>query len=642
MSSVFKHSNKFVILLLFGMMFGAMASASVISVDEITYDTDQSGSFYSGDLFVLGINSRYQDEVIQATVQESQLNNAVDSENDVTGQIDIYSEVTEENIAYQTQDTGRTTVWDLEIIQASKDYDRSNYDGWQDFANKECYQASEVGYSDPISATWDVVCATRTGDPIGQVYDFSAPDYEWEADFEVSGEVSTSATVGNGDTGQGTSTDLTSSTGQKFGEVRWEGNLDSGDQLEDGENTLALYDANDDSWKLISENEYEDWYNYVHEGDATEDYLDVLTTTSTTTTTVQNSLENGYETQVQGVFSGSSIYGGSWDSGTYKLSPTQSPQFPRFTLYLAGTEYVTIEKVGFDPNIVDVSPEEPVPVYEGSDTPITFQVENNENTDGLGTAEAQMTCSEGFEVQRNTQTISVEGGQTSETKSFNVGFSDGNDQVTSGTCDLTVENSNGPQSDSITLDVEGRQDQVCQPNWDVIEGRDDGDDQVSIKRCQGDGMGYNEPRTCDLLENEIEVKSSSPYQVECVSTDGDDDDGPFSLEAINDVISGITDSIDNAIGGPIGNIIGQINTLKSFTLAMVSVLSGLLITSVARNDFLPQLDVEEPIRGIVAAIAGITATVVVFAVVSNIIFQILAGLAVLLYIYIKIQTAGQA
>ncbi len=593
-------------------------TAAVTSVDSIQFDSNSK--FFSGEVFVIQYISNFDTDRIDVVLSSNDLEQAADGEVDQDLSIDVVQQDTA--ALYSISPSGEPRLGNLELTTAEK----STFEELDRWAWDTCYDINGDGgkeYAYESVLTWSGTvyrgyCARENGfyGPVGRITkDREVFTTEWRV--EASGESAQTATLSNGDTGRGVVSDIGDHV-----KVRWDGNLDTGEEAPPADKEYALHGNQfEDGWRIIDRGRYADWRQHVRDldtayeqwrdGDRSRDYL-------------QNQLDTATE-QAAAEYTGSPLTSAETVSSTYtdgqlRLEMDTDLAYPSFTVYVDGAEYVSVSKPVGRPEITSTNGDE----FGELDTGYVTGTVRNVG-DGEGSFAGRLTsCSDGFSFDSTQRTQRVDPG-ASVTYEFPVSFTSTGDQdEVGGSCTIEVTDTGSGERDFATAAVTGVQENECSPGERFSKVASGG--QHVIYQCSEDGMTFTEVERCEQGEEARQIDS----ELQCVVPDGPD--GPGLIDRLGAALGDLGESVDQAVLQPFRDINNMINVVVTFVAALLGFGLG-------RNELAAVADIQSEryrlVLGIIfAAVLGAFAYVFIASPVVKI--AIVAALG--LYMYVKVTT----
>nr|C0HM55.1 RecName: Full=Fusexin 1; Short=Fsx1; Flags: Precursor [uncultured archaeon] len=549
-------------LILAFVLFIGLSSATVTSADSITYNSGTS-EFFDGDVFAIEVTADQSTDEIDIYLGASELSEKTDGE--VNQDLSIEFTHQDSKLKYST-----STSDELRDIVTLTTYYEDGFDTEQDAIDaikSDCYDLNQNGngsgrYSRYYSVTspvydYEIYCFQKNEKLATPAY-IDNPDeiFTAKAELQAGDKTIQSATLSNGDAGDGTVTDLGDS------KISWNGNLDLGASEPENSRVIALY-SNDfeNGWRIGNKQSYEDYKTFIGGGDAYDLLIDWQDGTYTASE-VEDELVNTDANQAVEEASSSTtdlvnakVKDSSLDTGSFVYDTPELLSYPSFTVYVDAGEngYIEVTKPTGDPDIISTSSTE---IKEGDEGTVTATVENV--GDGEGEFSGRLSsCGEGFSIVDDQNTKNVGAGE-SVTYSFDVAFSSvsSESKEISGSCTFEV---NGVESsDSTSVSVTGIQQSECNPGDQRREKNEN--DRWEIYTCQDNGLTYEYDVTC--AEDEKAV-AQGDNQFSCEKQDDDSGGGDNTGSD-----SGLFSNLFGGSGS--GDLLTQVHTALSILAGLVA------------------------------------------------------------------------
>lgn len=478
-------------------LFTGFSSATITSVDSITYNSNND--FFSGEVYAISVSSDQATDKIDIHLDQSELEQATDGEVNQDLTIDFTHQNTE--LRYST-----TQSSNLRNIQTVLPYHERGFDSKQDAVDAIKANCFDLNLNGEGSGVYNQYYDAGSFSYKYEIYCFQADQYlgtpayldnpeeifTTNVQLQASGKTAQTATLSNGDAGQGRVTDL----GQ-HAKIMWNGNLDTGASKPDNSRVYALH-ANrySGSWRIINQQAYDDYQTYVGGGQAFETLqdwsagentgwqaADWLNNRAWDAAAVDESSELAYTT----------VADSSWNSGAFTYDTEDLLVYPTFTVYVDAGEngYIEVSKPTGEPSIVSTSSEDIEELGTGT---VSATVENTGNAEGSFSARIT-SCSDGFTFSDTQKTETVSPGST-VSYSFDVSFqsTDRDRQEISGSCTVEVQDTGSSVSDSTSVSVTGIQASECEAGAQSVSVNEDG--LYEIYECQENEQGKELVKTC--------------------------------------------------------------------------------------------------------------------------------------------------
>jgi len=503
------------ILLLSLVLFTGVSSATVTSVDSITYNSNNE--FFNGEVFVIDVASDQSTDKIDIFLGSDVLSESTDGEVQQDLEIDFTDQSTE--LRYSTRPAS-----ELPSIYTYRPHHQDGFESEGDAINAIESQCAELVEQDGSgtgfyrytydSFSWEIYCFQKDT-YLGTPAYLDNPDeiFSTTAELRASGKTLQSATLSNGDTGSGVITDL----GERA-KIRWNGNLDTGASEPNVGVVYALHaDRYTGSWRIINQDAYGD-YKRAIEDQAKEDITEWGQGSQSKWEAVDFYNEEAWDAAK--VDTGSdlaytTVTDTSWGSGQFSYDTEDLLAYPKFTVYVdAGKNgYIEVNKPTGEPSISSASGGDVNEVGGGSVDIIAQNV-----GDGEGSFSARLTtCSNGFSIRDDQDT---EGGVLpGETVSwsFDVGFQSTSSErrEVTGSCTVEVQDTGSGVSDSARVSLTGVQESECEPaGKEKYEENSEGI--YDIYRCKDNQQGWEFGRSCNEGEKAEYYTEDGVRKAECV------------------------------------------------------------------------------------------------------------------------------
>ena len=481
------------ILLLSLVLFTGASSATVTSVDSITYNSNNE--FFNGEVFAISVASDQSTDKIDIFLSKDQLSEATDGQVQQDLQIDFTDQSTE--LRYST-----TSSSELVNVLTFTTYHESGFSTQEDAINaikSSCFDLNGNGEGSGTyeysydSFSYEIFCFQQDT-YLGTPAYLDNPDeiFSTTAELQASGKTRESAVLSNGDTGSGVITDISDSA-----KIRWNGNLDTGASTPDNTRVYALHgNRYSGSWRIISEQGYNDYKSYVEGGqafDSLESWRDGSMSKWQAMDSVNSRAWDAAEVDESSELAYTTVADSSFGSGAFTYDTKDLLVYPMFTVYVDAGEdgYIEVFKPTGEPRITSTSSTD---IEELGTGEISATVENV--GDGEGSFSARITsCSDGFTFSDTQRTETVrQGGSVSY--SFDVSFqsTDRSQQEVGGSCNIEVQDTGSGVSDSTSVSVTGVQASECEAGTQSITVNEDG--LYEIYECQENEQGKELVKTC--------------------------------------------------------------------------------------------------------------------------------------------------
>jgi len=355
-----------------------------------------------------------------------------------------------------------------------------------------------------FNTNYEVYCFQRNN-YLGTPAYIDNPDEIFTADAELTadGEVFQTATLSNGDAGQGVVTDLGS-----HAKIRWGGNLDTGAAEPDNSRVLGLYsNSYQNGWKVVSRSDYDSYTSYMENSAhdiiknwAEGDYSTYDNPGEKAAEFVNSQVEDSAESVDSSTseLANAEVDDSSFNTGSFTFDPEDLLSYPTFTVYVDAGEngYIEVTKPTGAPEIISKNGAR---VEEGSEGTVTATVQNV--GDGEGQFSGRLSsCGNGFSIVDDQDTKNVASGDTT-TYSFDVAFSSVSTESKEVQGSCTLEVSGVEESDSTSVGVTGVQLSECTPGHQRRE--QNSDDRWEIYTCQDNGLDWELSTTCGEDEKAV-------------------------------------------------------------------------------------------------------------------------------------------
>lgn len=491
-------------LLLALALFTGFGAATITSVDSITYNSNND--FFNGEVFAISVSSDQATDKIDIHLDQSELDQVTDGDVNQDLTIDFTHQNTE--LRYST-----TPSSSLRRIETFVPYHEKGFES-KDAAitgiKANCYDLNLNGEGSGVynqyydagsfSYKWEIYCFQNDKNlGIPAYVDNPEEIFTTEVELQASGKTVQTATLSNGDAGQGRITDL----GQ-HAKIAWNGNLDTGASKPDNSRILALY-ANrySGSWRVINEDAYEDYKTYVGGGQAFDTLQDWAAGRHSGWKAVEwinNRAWSAAEVDASSDLAYASTSGSGFTSGEFIYDTEDLLVYPTFTVYVDAGEngYIEVSKPTGEPEIVSTSGSE---IEELGTGEVSATVRNV--GDGQGSFSARLTSySDGFTFSDDQRTKTVYPGQT-VSYSFDVSFqsTSSEQRQIDGSC--TVQVKGVEESDSTSVQVTGIQASECTAGEQSISVNENG--LYEIYECKQNEQGKFLVKTCSEGEKAVAV-----------------------------------------------------------------------------------------------------------------------------------------
>lgn len=487
-------------------LFTGFSTATITSADSITYNSNNE--FFDGEVYAVSVFADQATDKIDITIGESELSQQADGEVNQDLQIDfthqsnelvystssspelrkVYTVVPYHEEEFNTKDAAITAI-------KSRCMDL-NLDGYGSGTYNSYYDINDLSYN------WEIYCFQRNS-YLGLPAYIDNPDeiFTATAELRADGKTVQSATLSNGDAGDGAVTDL-----GDHAKIVWNGNLDTGAAKPDNSRVLGLYSNQyDGSWRVINQQAYEDYKTYIGGGqafDLLEDWrspdnsMDGVQAANLVNDRAQDASEEASSTTSDLV--NAEVSDSSFDTGSFTYDTPELLSYPSFTVYVDAGEngYIEVTKPTGVPEITSSSGTE---IQEGDEGRVTATVENV--GDGEGQFSGRLSsCGPGFSIVDDQDKKNVDPGQ-SVSYSFDVAFSSTSSESREITGSCTFEVNGVEESDSTSVQVTGIQQSECTPGDQRREENEN--DRWEIYTCQDNGLSWSLETTCGEDEKAV-------------------------------------------------------------------------------------------------------------------------------------------
>jgi len=522
------------ILLLSLVLFTGVSSATVTSVDSITYNSNNG--FFDGTVFAISVASDQSTDKIDIHLGQDELSEATDGQVQQDLQIDFTDQST--SLQYST-----TPSSELVNIYTFTPYNEQGFSSAEDAIaaiKSNCFdlngngEGSGVYNYETFSTSYEIYCYTQNK-YLGTPAFLDNPDeiFSTKAELKASGKVQQSATLSNGDTGSGVITDLGS-----HAKIRWNGNLETGASKPDNSRVYALHgNRYSGSWRIIGETAYDDYSIYLEGGQAfqaLQDWADGYNTGWQIVERLNNRAWDAAEVDTTSDLAYTTATDSSFSSGQFSYDTEDLLVYPMFTVYVDAGEngYIEVSKPTGEPDIVSTSS---TTIPENGTGTISATVENVGEAQGSFSGRL-IGCSTGFVFSDTQTTKTVYPGQ-SISFDFDVSFQSTSRQQgeITGSCEIEVQDTGSAVSDSTSISVTGEQVSECTAGHEKRFLNSDG--LWEIKVCKDNEQGWKERKTCAegkkavaQGDNTFACEKDNPGGDEEVCGNGVDDDGDGQVD----------------------------------------------------------------------------------------------------------------
>lgn len=477
-------------LFLAGLLLVSAASATTLSLSDLNYDSNSD--FYGDDHLAAQFTLDGTGESLEYTIPSSQISSSSDGTTDKS--LTVSGEVLDVAAEYQVEDRNLRRIENLEYIRE----EFSTESEAKDFADSFCTDVTGNGESDYIYYNrWRLThtdhyigCAeAELTDPVYNVgFLQSPPDRTFEAEFtvEADGKSAESAIITNDGTESGSVQRIGPNTQIEFVSLR-----DFGSSPDNPQNTLAAYSSRT-GWKLINQNDYQNYANYVEE-EALNNIEQIGDVRDLQNWEAQEETDELYS-DASTEYTSSGIYGATGsgnnlENGVMEYRPDSDFEWfvSEFLIRVDGANYLEIQKELGDPQIQSVVSGAEITDIASDNAEITVKNVG----EGAGLFEGQVqSCSNGITSSGTSDLKSVDPG---ETVTFYPTVSGSSDEDFTGSCEFIVEDRETGAMDSTSFDIDFTQSQECTPGHEFI--RVETGDEV-IYECAENGVDWEELETC--------------------------------------------------------------------------------------------------------------------------------------------------
>lgn len=519
----------------------------------MTYNSNNE--FFNGEVFAISVASDESTDKIDIFLDRGELSESTNGEVQQDLQIDFTDQSTE--LRYST-----TSSSELVNIYTFTTYHESGFSTQEDAINaikSSCFDLNGNGEGSGTykysygSFSYEIYCF-QEDTYLGTPAYLDNPDeiFSTTATLQASGKTPQSATLSNGDTGSGVITDL-----GDHAKIRWNGNLDTGASTPDNSRVYALYgNRYSGSWRIISEQGYNDYKTYVEGGqafDSLESWRDGGMTKWQAMDSVNSRAWDAAEVDESSELAYTIVSDSSFSGGAFTYDTEDLLVYPMFTIYVDAGEngYIEVSKPTGEPQITSTSSTQ---IEELGTGKISATVRNV--GDGEGSFSGRVTsCSDGFTFT-DTQKTEVVSTGSSVSYSFDVSFQSTSRDAKeiSGSCVIEVQDTGSGVSTSTSVSVTGVQASECEAGTQSITVTEEG--RYEIYECLENEQGKELVKTCSEGQKAY-AQGDDTFDCEENKEDSDGDDSGDG-------------SGGSGIPGWIGDLLSQLHL-------GFSVLAGILI-----------------------------------------------------------------
>jgi hypothetical protein len=556
--------KKTVLILLITAMFIFTGTATITSVDRLSFDSNTE--FFTGETFVFEITSNRDTDRINLNL-DNQLQEQVES-GEVENTVSVEATQQQSQLKYSLRDTRNIPIYDFEPY--TFETDAYAWDGVEDMNRKvrengvaeKCFDISRDGavtrgedyyiqngiggYDFVVVNTYCVQAGNKHGE-VGEID--SSPSKTYETEFTVEDAAGThTKTLTNGEGGSGNTA--------RFGEnivLQFTGSYGAGNTAPSPTDEMILQTNTgyDSAFTIINEDEYQTYRNQLPALSSRIEEWRSGGNSQQVVSNINDIAERAASTHSSTEFDNVQFSGNNLGDGSIILG-IRNLVYPTFTGYAKACRYsgtsscdaaVEIRRTVGKPEITDT---EGADITELETGYITADFRNRGESPGSFTARVSR-CGNGFSSTSASQTVELDGGE-STSADFGVSFSStsSSQKQVSAICTVEVENNMGDTA-SERVQVSGEQLNECIPGEQfrkVVNGR------YTVFECGEDGLNTEQVKVCG--ENEIARQIDSEYQ--CISqrsTGGSSGNSDCSVEIVSGVAATQLENWDGEITNPI-------------------------------------------------------------------------------------------
>ncbi len=627
-------------------MFTAFAAADTTSVDTVSYKSNSE--FFDGEVLQAGYVSNFATDKINVHLGASE----IESKTGATAEEDLTLSVSHQNTyaRYPLQETGLKKIYGWEGMKKTFD----TKDQLWNWVTSNCADFTEGGVAigdrtskvEAAAKSWydywtgsynyQAFCLRKNG-YYGDVADIGSPDeiFRTEWRLQAGDKNPQTAIITNGDGGSGVVSNL-----GRYAKVKWQGNLDTGQNPPLVDDELAIHGNNyEGGWRVISEQRYDNYWNYIKNdgnrlldkwksGDYSESYIEGL---------LNGKAENAQKRYSESPLANAEVLDSSFQSGALKADMDSRLAYPEFNVYVDAGEngYITVSKPVGKPKIVSSSG---ASFGELSSGRISVDVKNVGGAEGSFSARAG-SCSQYFQADALQNTKRVAPGETAS-YSFRVTFTSTSMQQASytGRCSITVEDTGSGREVSTSVSVEATQQSECTQGKEIVKQKNGND---VIYSCP-DGLKIQKQDTCTGELKAVFVNNDIQYDCREEGTGGGSGGGlfgkRFTLPITGTQLSNPLNAFENIWSGD-ANALNWLQVFVTFIaflggFALVGVKLGKIVDGLA-TEFIPVKD--SHVRLVIGLLGGGMIATAVYQLVTDPLGLLVTvlGLVVMGYLYLS-------
>lgn len=525
--------NRRLVLPVLLVLLAGSAVGVVTSVDSVQYDSNSE--FFEGEVINLQYVSDFSDEKINVHLSEDVLSSQ-------TGQQvenDLQLEVTSQNsyLRYGTQDIG---LYELFTVEAVTHVENTQSQA-MDWGEENCWGPGGIYGKNVLTFSglkFKIWCVTPN-EKLSSVASLTNPDTIYKTDWQLNagGKESQSVTISNQN--QKSTVQL-----GDHAVITGIAGLTTGASKPSISNVYAAHSNDlDGNWRIISQQRYNNWYNYITNSYSSniDQWASGEISKSQVESFANDRADNALHPASQTEIYGAEVEDSSFESGTFRYDTSEELLFPQFNVYIDAGEdgYVTVRKPVGEARITDSSGAEFGELDSGR-VSVTFR--NVADVSGSFSGGVR-SCSDSLQFDGIEKDVdSLDSGST-HTFEFLVSGSSGLDQEqVEGSCELQVSNSMG-DSKSTSVDVTINSETECGTAGNEILREQDGNDVImvctdgfNLERQDGDAVcGEGEEARLVSTENglndwECRDTDNPPTGDEEICGNNIDDDGDGEVD----------------------------------------------------------------------------------------------------------------
>ncbi len=353
---------------------------------------------------------------------------------------------------------------------------------------------------------YDIYCFRKNG-YYGAVADIGSPDeiFRTEWRLQAGNKNPQTAIITNGDGGSGVVSNL-----GRYAKVKWQGNLETGENPPLVDDELALHGNNyENGWRIISERRYNNYWSYVANSgpNLLQDWASGAASESYIESQMNGKAENAQQKYSSSPLANAEVLDSSFQSGAFKVDMDRSLAYPEFNVYVDAGEsgYISVSKPVGKPKIIS---SDGASFGELSNGRISVDVKNVGQAEGSFSARAG-SCSQYFQADALQNTKTVAPGET-VSYSFRVTFTSTSmtQAQYSGQCSITVEDTGAGNEVSTSVSVEATQQSECTQGKEIVKQKDGND---VIYSCPN-GLKIQKQDTCTGELEAVYINDDVQYQ----------------------------------------------------------------------------------------------------------------------------------